>query len=75
MPRTTLPFDDVFRRRDDGSFSPRRCVYVGSIAVTPGMRLEPGTPHAGFDVASYTDRRLDVNERSDGTLVLYGCTD
>lgn len=73
MALITLAFDQVFRKRDDGTFTPRRCVYVGSIAITPGMRLQPGMPHAGFDVASYAGRHLSLNERDDGSLELRGC--
>ena len=64
-----VPFNQLFVKNTDGSFTPRQPLVIHGVTVKPGMRLTKGISFAGVDI-SILETKLLVIDTSNGSIKL-----
>ena len=66
-----VPFNEVFRDNEDGSYTPKGGIRIGGAIVT-GRRFWRGVPFAGVDIAQHAGRDLEVETFLEGIVEIKG---
>jgi hypothetical protein len=66
-----VPFNEVFRDNEDGSYTPISGIRIGGVIGT-GVRFRRGIEFAGVDIAQHAGRDLEVEQYIDGIVEIKG---
>ena len=65
-----VSFDQVFQINPNGFITPRAPVRIGGVRTEPGAAFIRGIASSGVDIANYEGHDLEVEQESDGTVVI-----
>jgi hypothetical protein len=69
-----VKFSDIFEIRN-GSITPRVVVRIGGVQMGPGVSFGTGVSFGGLDLASVAGRDLEVDQNTNGVVIIKGVYD